>query len=434
MNVKEIEKLAYDAKARFNTLCQVMTDIAKRLDDQIIEKLYKGHQSFFLDNFVIIYLFALLTIACSDKTLEYNEYVFLRLLSDGHYSLEKCFDDFEKKNHRKGFNYEDFSKLNSQQTKEFLEYYYSVFFKNCSELLVKSIESIKKINIRHYFHTIEECSEDIVHSLLWIDNRSNDQEVENAKKIMHSIFVAPFKKVILDSKYANDKELKNICQTKHNCRSLAELYHIGPQLFERTKGFLVDYAHHPQLLENALIYIETDKSVGSGFIINNEGMCLTCAHVISEAKVIYARVTLENDRKEIHKCKLLYLDKENDYALIKLETKNHYYFAYEESYKHLKLGTEIAIVGYPFGIGLSDDVLELSPTLTKGYISSKQTKNGQKFYYLDALARPGNSGGPVFEAATGKVIGYLCGAYGDKDNKIVFMRSLEEFLKKVSHI
>jgi serine protease Do len=59
---------------------------------------------------------------------------------------------------------------------------------------------------------------------------------------------------------------------------------------------------------------EADRGVGSGFIIESNGLILTNAHVVEGATTIYVTLT---DKREF-KAKLLGLDKRTDVAVVKI--------------------------------------------------------------------------------------------------------------------
>ena len=98
-----------------------------------------------------------------------------------------------------------------------------------------------------------------------------------------------------------------------------------------------------------------------------------------------------------------------DLAIIKIESNNRFstQLGIEED---LLLGNEIAILGFPFGAMMADDVTKMSVSFTRGYISSVQNKNGLKRTLLDVSAKAGNSGSPVISLESGMVIGVLSGS------------------------
>lgn len=106
-----------------------------------------------------------------------------------------------------------------------------------------------------------------------------------------------------------------------------------------------------------------------------------------------------------------------DLAVILLEGGNHYSTLLGMTEKYF-IGDEIIILGYPFGSRVSDDVMEMSVSFTRGYISSSQVKNGRKQTLLDISAKAGNSGSPVISISTGAVIGVLSGSIlGGNNNR-----------------
>lgn len=54
--------------------------------------------------------------------------------------------------------------------------------------------------------------------------------------------------------------------------------------------------------------------------------------------------------------------------------------------------------------------MNLNLSFSRGYISSIQQHNQAERVLLDISAKAGNSGSPVINLSTGKVIGILCGS------------------------
>ena len=156
-----------------------------------------------------------------------------------------------------------------------------------------------------------------------------------------------------------------------------------------------------------IIYIETDKGSGSGFIFNSDGYAITCAHVVRGASEIYVRIGTAPDA--IQKAKTIAIDEKADVAIIFIDGDS-YYAASLDMEEQVYLGDEVVILGFPFGSKVADDVMEMSVSYTRGYVSSKQMKNGMEQILLDISAKAGNSGSPVLNRRTGKVIGVLCGS------------------------
>ncbi len=427
MTEQEITKIAHKAKEKYDKLTSLMDEIFTHVPEEARKKHYNNDSSYYKGEFHITIQLLLLGLANIDKRVDENEVTLLRFLADNQISLEDYIDFTVKKEDPKNeFKYDLFYMGNQEKRWEMVEYFNNKF----SDLLNRFFLTFALVDLsnenKYYKKFINELS-DIAYTMLLIDNKVEDSTTREAEQYIQTHFVECYEKACktLSEGYSTTTPPRIGNDPASQPKLLREVFEQYHNLTRRNNSVLVNYVNNPATLENALVYIETDTSTGTGFIISEDGVCITCEHVIDNAKNIFARITLENGQKEIHRCRLLYKSKENDFALIKLETINQFYFETEGDFSSLELGHEIAIFGYPFGAGLSDNVMELAPTLTKGYISSKQIKEGCEFYFLDAQARPGNSGGPVFDGVTGKVIGYLCGSYGDQSNRIVFMRSLK---------
>lgn len=433
MTIEEINKIADKAKKEYDNLSILMSEIYEQIDDDKKKKFYNNDKSYFLGEFHIIIQLLLLGLATIDAKIDDNEITLLRYLADRHISLEEYIDFKAKKaDFNDSFSYEEFAHISQNERWKFIEKLHKEFDSVISHFFL-SLAMVDIASKKDYYKRILSDFSDIAYTMLLIDHHVEEKTTKEAEDYLQEHFVECYEQAYKHITDGSDFSPKKIGKTKvAPSKLLADVFDDYHNLAIREKEVLVNYVATPKYLENALVYIETEGSTGSGFIISPDGVCITCAHVVEKEKAsIYARLTLENGEKEIHQCKLIYKSPENDFALIKLETNNQYYFETEEDFSKLELGHEIAIFGYPFGAGLNDNVMELMPTLTKGYISSRQIMGGKEFYFLDAQARPGNSGGPVFDCVTGKVIGYLCGAYGDQTNKIIFMRSLKYYASNV---
>ena len=171
------------------------------------------------------------------------------------------------------------------------------------------------------------------------------------------------------------------------------------------------YSPDTNLYDNTIIYIETEKGSGSGVIITQDGYALTCAHVIAGAEEIFVRYQTSPNDYEVVKAECVIADSIKDLAIIKLETSDYYYAIVDDSLQLPRPGTDIVILGFPFGSRMNDNVMELGISFTKGYVSSNQTIASQKRTLLDISAKAGNSGSPVIDYRKGCVLGVLSGSY-----------------------
>ncbi len=152
--------------------------------------------------------------------------------------------------------------------------------------------------------------------------------------------------------------------------------------------FLGEHFNLPDLIER------DSKSLGSGFIISEDGYILTNHHVVKNADEIL--VTLKDKRE--FKAKLIGSDKGSDIALIKIESANLPTVNLGKA-SDLKVGEWVLAIGSPFGFEHS---------VTAGIVSAKgrslPSENYVPFIQTDVAINPGNSGGPLFNLK-GEVVG-----------------------------
>jgi serine protease Do len=145
----------------------------------------------------------------------------------------------------------------------------------------------------------------------------------------------------------------------------------------------------------------SQKSLGSGVIIDEDGYVLTNLHVVRRANRI--TVTLADGR--VFEAKPLASRLKTDVALLKLVTKGN------EKFKAVRfapdddllLGETVVALGNPFGLGGS---------VSRGILSSKARRspiadenlNVADWLQTDAAINPGNSGGPLINLR-GELIG-----------------------------
>ncbi|NNJ91768.1 MAG: DegQ family serine endoprotease [Gammaproteobacteria bacterium] len=136
------------------------------------------------------------------------------------------------------------------------------------------------------------------------------------------------------------------------------------------------------------------KSLGSGFIISEDGYIITNHHVVNKADKILVTLT---DKREF-KAKLIGSDKGSDIALIKIDSENLPVVTMGKA-AELKVGEWVLAIGSPFGFEHS---------VTAGIVSAKgrnlPDENYVPFIQTDVAINPGNSGGPLFNL-DGEVVG-----------------------------
>jgi len=135
-------------------------------------------------------------------------------------------------------------------------------------------------------------------------------------------------------------------------------------------------------------------SLGSGFIIREDGYVVTNNHVVDAATEVTVKLS---DGREFP-AKVLGRDEKTDLALLKIDAKGLPVLPFGDSDK-LQVGEPVMAIGNPFG---------LEGTVTTGIVSAKGRVIGEgpydNFIQTDASINPGNSGGPLANAA-GQVVG-----------------------------
>ncbi|HEY9109419.1 MAG TPA: serine protease [Roseateles sp.] len=166
----------------------------------------------------------------------------------------------------------------------------------------------------------------------------------------------------------------------------------------------------------------------AGFAVDDGLHVVTNAHVVPTEtperidRSIAVQVWLGDDQWQLRSARLLGRDLRNDLALLAIDGP---------ALPALKLarqdaveGTAIALMGFPIGNALGQIhathrgiVSAWTPTATPAGSPSgldpravRQLRDGAfKVMQLDAIAYPGNSGGPVLDIETGEVVGVLQG-------------------------
>ncbi|QIR39628.1 PDZ domain-containing protein [Tolypothrix sp. PCC 7910] len=141
-----------------------------------------------------------------------------------------------------------------------------------------------------------------------------------------------------------------------------------------------------------------ERGTGSGFILTDNGLLLTNAHVVADTDTV--QVTLKDGRT--FEGKVQGVDSVTDVAVVKIQAKK---------LPTVKLGNSQNLIPGQWAIAIGNP-LGLDNTVTIGIISATDRTSAQvgvpekrvSFIQTDAAINPGNSGGPLLNAQ-GEVIG-----------------------------
>ncbi len=153
-----------------------------------------------------------------------------------------------------------------------------------------------------------------------------------------------------------------------------------------------------------------DDGYGSGVVVASGAWgsdVLTVQHAIDSAYDM--RVTIGDKKKVV--ATTLAFDANLDVALVRIAEPN-LPFARLGTSKSLEeqLGRRVALIGYPIPDEFSDEGLGLAPSLASGILSSVR----KDAFEVSMPIVPGESGGPVFIADTGEIIGLADSRFDDE--------------------
>ncbi len=167
---------------------------------------------------------------------------------------------------------------------------------------------------------------------------------------------------------------------------------------------------------------------GTGFVVADGTLLVTNHHVLPPAadleggSALMVLVSRSGDQGTLRRARVAASDRQRDLAVLKLEGPPLPALALDEA-GAIREGQSIALIGFPIG-----GALGFSAVTHRGIVASITTSalpaataqsldprvvrrlrdgNNLEVIQLDATAYPGNSGGPVFDTETGRVLGIV---------------------------
>jgi len=216
-----------------------------------------------------------------------------------------------------------------------------------------------------------------------------------------------------------------------------------PDLIEKMRPGVVGVGtayppRQPNVRGDRVVYL------GTGFVVGDGHQIVTNAHVIAVELDVNNNQTLaifsgHGDQATAHVAQVLRRDDEHDLVLLEIQGSVLPVLQLGNS-AAVREGQEIAFTGFPIGMALG-----LYPVTHRGIVSAivpaaqpsadsselnnlkiTRMRSGFDAFQLDATAYPGNSGSPVFELATGSVVGVV--------NSVVVKETRETMLSSPSGI
>lgn len=162
---------------------------------------------------------------------------------------------------------------------------------------------------------------------------------------------------------------------------------------------------HVETYGEGVVRIQTPSGLGSGFIINSQGFCVTNFHVVEGqtrigVTIYHRRSNGEFERRSIRNVKILALNPFFDLALLEIPKQKDMEFksVFVAGDDSAREGDPVFAIGNPLG---------LERSVSEGIVSTRN-RNIQGVVYIQTTAQinPGNSGGPLFNSH-GEVVGVI---------------------------
>jgi serine protease Do len=152
-----------------------------------------------------------------------------------------------------------------------------------------------------------------------------------------------------------------------------------------------------------VVLVQTPSGLGSGFVLDERGHCVTNYHVVEQETRIAVTIFHKNAagefvRRRIDEVAIVALNPFFDLALLQVPVQKDIKFqnVYLARHNDQREGDEVFAIGNPLG---------LERSVSQGIISTRNRNfNGITFIQTTAEINPGNSGGPLFNLR-GEVVG-----------------------------
>lgn len=150
-------------------------------------------------------------------------------------------------------------------------------------------------------------------------------------------------------------------------------------------------------------------SLGSGFLISEDGYIVTNYHVIKDGEKV--NIKLKGSETNFP-AEIVGVDEIMDIALLKISIKNKLPYVEFDQTKNYKVGDIVVVAGNPYNLGVS-----VSTGIISALNRNLKMNSFDNFIQTDASINKGNSGGPMFNLR-GKVIGLTSAIYSPDGSNV----------------
>ena len=162
--------------------------------------------------------------------------------------------------------------------------------------------------------------------------------------------------------------------------------------------------------------VDQSNNIGTGFIVDSNGIIVTNQHVVSDLEADYIVITSEGDEYDVID---IARDDSNDIAVLKVDTTQLNPITLGDS-DTLVIGQTAIAIGTPLGTYVGSVTTGVVSGLDRDVIAStgwfgSSAKTYEDVIQTDAAVNPGNSGGPLLNTL-GEVVGVNFATTSGADN------------------
>lgn len=171
--------------------------------------------------------------------------------------------------------------------------------------------------------------------------------------------------------------------------------------------------------------------LGSGFCVSDDGKILTAAHLYNklndeQRKNLKANVMVKQLDKELEQYKwipvsLINKDDKNDIAVFQLEDYKNTLLKKIEfgDSEKIEIGQEVYFIGFPYAAQLMNEGFGVTLVVNRGIVSNIKRdgidpNHPRNWLIIDAISNPGNSGCPLIDIESNRIIGVMTIAFRTK--------------------
>lgn len=221
-----------------------------------------------------------------------------------------------------------------------------------------------------------------------------EEEIFNLRNNL-SIKLSMAEKELENFREENKKELNTLNQLIEQIEEQSDIK--LQELKEEVSNIQVQSEDFSGIIDDVLsstVSVGTDRGVGSGAIIDDEGFIVTNFHVVDNARII--RVLTYSGK--VYDAEFVGYEENVDIAVLKIPDEDFSELRFDDS-DDVKVGEKVIALGSPAG---------LSFTVTEGIVSAVgrtvSSNNLPIYIQTDVPINPGNSGGPLVNTR-GRIIG-----------------------------